>query len=247
MALSLGTYGYPQTPYKPTYPNSRFNFENVVQAANHVLDSFRTPYEIPADFYVHKCSMSTSIPHVDLLCRLMSSAIWNLCSERSDARVAGRLRSLYEHVCAQIGKQNTRDHKWLQILLGTLNFTVYILETSCFCLNSNRSRKKIHKHLSPLNQKMRTIFMRGHVTAACEQTETVIQFVCEQMRAHAGDPTMHRSTYIYLLSHDQNTYIGRCNCIRNSKTWGGGANHRYAEHIRSMTKHLDSTVSETQR
>ena len=106
MALSLGTIGYLQTPYMFTYLSSIFSFcfDNFVHNEICILGSFRTPCEILAVLYDHECSVLSLILHLNFLYRLMSSAIWNLCSERSDVPIIGRLRCFHEYAYAQLRK-----------------------------------------------------------------------------------------------------------------------------------------------
>ena len=52
---------------------------------------------------------------------------------------------------------------------------------------------------------------------------------------------------MYVLVHVKHTYIGRCDCLRKSKSWGGGPSHRFQEHVRCLIKHKHGNLSEKQR
>ena len=128
-----------------------------------------------------------------------------------------------------------------------LVFLVYCLENPCFNIMGRRSKYRVHKHICMLKTPLQHVFMRDKVPSTASQCEVFTNFLCDQLLAYTGDRNALHSTYMYVLVHDKHTYIGRCDCLRKSKTWGGGPSHRFQEHVRCHVKRIQGTVSEKQR
>ena len=94
---------------------------------------------------------------------------------------------------------------------------------------------------------VQSVFMRNDIPATATQCDVFTDFLCDQLKAYMGDRDALQNAYIYVLVHDRHTYIGRCDCLRKSKTWGGGPAHRFQEHVRCQLKHKNGTIGEKQR
>ena len=234
------------------------NATTVTEKLHDLLQKTHCGYRFPEGFVhdlipnLHPQRLSTyetwSKASETCVLHLFSVTVWNLCSAVPNSKFIHSLRCLFDTCMDDWLSSQTKTHsRQLLVLLGSVACSLAVLETRLWWTSGKRLRKKAARRtraLSPLQRQLmkRTGAIGSHEYAAC-----IVHFLAKQFNAYLGDNNFEGRDIIYLLQHDECTYVGRCAGIRKTKSWAGGLLHRMLEHWRALRKHRNGNITKNQR
>ena len=207
------------------------NFHKVL---SRILDD-DCRFEFPRSFFEYRCPQIFNSPQSGDIINLFNQTVWSLVCASPDYYVCGGLRAAYEEFALSWASTTRKHDRWAQIHLGILGSCLDCLDVRAKLTLGLRQKRKALKYIKMLDPEISDSFCRPGI-ADMSQCNHLVEFLLLQVLSHFGCSDLAGHSFLYRLAHGKHCYIGKCDCLRRSKNWGGGACHRLREHVKALQK-----------
>ena len=116
-----------------------------------------------------------------------------------------------------------------------------------WCCAGHRLRAKARRRLLAFDPVYRLAFARMGVVHSRGMCSGLLAFVVTQAAAVFPDLAQSSNQSVYQLCIGNIEHVGRSACVRASTRYGGGLAWRWKEHVFSLFKHRDGSITKSQR